>query len=492
MQPMKWTLFSTAIYVLVLCVLTLSVLALGAAGGVWRPVTLAALDLASTPPTVRQHILNAGEPPYPPSAYIVDFQWAPLDTVQRAARDSDSWTFTWADDGALYGAYGDGRGFEPFLDQKLSLGFVKVEGDAANFAGSNIRSDGEQIGDGWKGLKPAGMLMVDGALYLWARNAGANGRECQLARSDDHAQTWVWSDWRFAEFGYCTFINFGQNYADARDDYVYMVSHDNPHAYSSADGFILTRVPKTQITARGAYEFFQALDGNGDPIWTADIAQRGFVFENPGRAWRSSMVYNSAIGRYIWWQGHQAAVATDEEPGFGIYEAPEPWGPWSTVYYTDLWDMSSGDIGLFPSKWISPDGRTMHLITSADDLFAVRQAVMVLADEETPTPAATFITATPTSITPTSITSTPITSTPMVLTSTPFVATATSTTSPNGGTPSETLQPTTTVAASTVTPTGASPTAPAPTAISTLTPSPTEQPPLGQQKRYLYLPIAQR
>ncbi|MEZ4660371.1 MAG: hypothetical protein R2911_22670 [Caldilineaceae bacterium] len=434
--------------------------------------------------STRQHTLqrstDTGQPPYPASAYIVELRWAPLDTVQRAARGSDSWTFTWADDGALYGAYGDGWGFEPLLDQKLSLGFVKVEGDAAAFVGSNIRSDGEKIGDGWKGPKPAGMLMVDGALYLWVRNAGDNGRECQLARSADHAQTWVWSDWHFTEFGYCTFINFGPNYQDARDNYMYMVSHDNPHAYSSADGFILARVPKTQITDRSAYEFFQARAENGDPIWTADIMQRGLVFENPGRAWRSSIVYNSAIGRYLWWQGHQPPSPTEDEPGFGVYEAPEPWGPWSTVYYTELWDMASGDIGLFPRKWISPDGRTMHLITSAEDLFAVRQAVLVLAGDETPTPAPT----------------------PIPPTATPTALPATATLSPDTATPMPTLQPTSSLASGTITATAAPPTSSAdgtpsalptlPTATATGTPIPTGQPPLGQQARWLYLPLAQR
>ncbi|MEZ4709495.1 MAG: DUF4185 domain-containing protein [Caldilineaceae bacterium] len=463
---MKWTRFSNgAIFLLFLIALTQ-----------FYPVRMAALDLF-------QHSVGLGQPPYPPSTYIVDLRWAAPDTVQRAARDSDSWTFTWADDDALYGAYGDGRGFEPFVDQKLSLGFVKVEGDAATFVGANIRSDGEQVGDGWKGLKPAGMLMVDGALYLWARNAGDNGRECQLARSDDHAQTWIWSDWRFAEFGYCTFINFGQNYAGARDDYVYMVSHDSPHAYSSTDGFILARVPKTQITDRSAYEFFQALAENGGPQWTTDVAGRGHVFENPGRAWRSSVVYNSAIGRYLWWQGHQPPSPTEDEPGFGIYEAPEPWGPWSTVYYTEQWDMASGDIGLFPSKWISPDGRTMHLITSAEDLFAVRRATLVLAGDETPIP-------TPTTA-PTSTSTVTVT---VIATSTPVSDTATP--SPATATPSSTLQATATMANTSAPPTNTpgltATVTPEPTQASSRTPLPTGQPPLGQQERLLYLPIAQR
>ena len=59
---------------------------------------------------------------------------------------------------------------------------------------TRIRSaTGEQTGDGAEGKKASGLLMIEGVLYLWARNAGNS----QLAWSSDHAQTWTWCDWRF-------------------------------------------------------------------------------------------------------------------------------------------------------------------------------------------------------------------------------------------------------------------------------------------------------
>ena len=48
--------------------------------------------------------------------------------------------------------------------------------------------------------------------------------------SDKHMKTWTWADWTFAEFGHPSFVNFGCNYAEARDDYVYITSHDNGSA----------------------------------------------------------------------------------------------------------------------------------------------------------------------------------------------------------------------------------------------------------------------
>src|ERR1700728_2738017 len=84
-------------------------------------------------------------PEYPPSPVIQQILWEPKDTIIRKANDSDNWPLTWADDGNQYTAYGDGRGFEPFVPKKLGLGFARVEGDATDFKGVNITSpSGEQ------------------------------------------------------------------------------------------------------------------------------------------------------------------------------------------------------------------------------------------------------------------------------------------------------------------------------------------------------------
>src|SRR3954454_15896022 len=107
--------------------------------------------------------------PYPPSPLIRGIIWAPAETIRRAAKDSDNWPMTWADDDRLYTAYGDGTGFAPKVPQKLSLGFARIEGGPDDFQGVNLRSPtGERPkGDGKNGLKASGLLMVDGVLYLW-------------------------------------------------------------------------------------------------------------------------------------------------------------------------------------------------------------------------------------------------------------------------------------------------------------------------------------
>ena len=144
------------------------------------------------------------------STLITRVDWAPQETIIRRARGGDNWPLTWADDDHLYTAYGDGNGFEPFISEKLSLGFASIEGPPENFLGINIRTPTlEQKGDGKAGRKASGILMVDGVLYLWARNAG----DSQLAWSADHGQTWTWCNWNLApSFGCPTFLNFGPNH----------------------------------------------------------------------------------------------------------------------------------------------------------------------------------------------------------------------------------------------------------------------------------------
>jgi hypothetical protein len=317
---------------------------------------------------------GAGDDPYPRSPVIEGITWAPAATIVREAKDSDNWPLTWADDDHLYTAFGDGTGFDPKVPEKLSLGVARVEGGPAGFRGVNLRAATiERKGDGKKGPKASGLLMVDGVLYLWVRNTG----NAQLAWSDDHGRTWTWSPWTFtASFGCPSFLNFGKNYAGARDDYVYIYSHDSDSAYAPADRLVLARVPKDRIRTRGAYEFFKGRDADGRPAWTANLDGRGAVFANRGGCYRTHVSYNAPLGRYLMCQ---TGVDSNVRAGFGIYDAPEPWGPWTTVERSDRWDVTPGESCSFPTKWMSPDGTTLHLVFSGDDSFAVRQATLRVA-----------------------------------------------------------------------------------------------------------------
>ena len=110
----------------------------------------------------------------------------------------------------LYSAYGDGRGFEPFVPRKLSLGLVRIAGLPPELRGENLAAEtAEATGDGEKGPKASGLLMVVGMLYMLVRNVGNS----QLAWSPDSGRRWTWADWRFEKsFGCPTFLQFGRRY----------------------------------------------------------------------------------------------------------------------------------------------------------------------------------------------------------------------------------------------------------------------------------------
>jgi len=320
-------------------------------------------------------------PPYPPSPVIKKIVWAPADEIVRKASGSDNWPITWADDDNQYTAYGDGWGFGPKTEKKLSLGIAKIAGLPPDFKGINVRTkSGERIGQGAKGAKASGMLMVDSVLYMLVRNTDNS----QIAWSNDYGENWIWCDWKFTtSFGAPTFLNYSKNYAGARDDFVYICSHDSDSAYEPADRFVMARVSKDRIKDREAYEFFKGLNESAEPTWTKQIRDRGAVFVNPRKCYRSGMSFNAGLKRYLWCQ--ILPFSKDQrgprfQGGFGIYDAPGPWGPWTTVYYTKDWDVGPGETSSFPTRWMSSDGKTCHLLFSGDDCFSVRKVVLMVRE----------------------------------------------------------------------------------------------------------------
>ncbi len=312
------------------------------------------------------------EAPYPPSKLVRQVHWDPPDSIIRRAHGSDNWPMTWADDDGLYAAYGDGRGFRPFVERKLSLGLSVVEGYPPAITGRNIRSPSfERTGDGPNGPKASGLLMVDGVLYALVRNVG----NARLAWSEDHGRTWTWSPWRLTtSFGCPTFLNFGRNYEGARDEYVYIYSPDADTAYERADALVLARVRRNALRDIRAWEYFAGQTPKG-PIWTQDIAARKPVFTHSKGCYRPAVTYNSGLRRYFLVMA-LGAGDTRFKGGLSIYEAPEPWGPWYTVYFAPRWDVGPDETASFPGKWISADGRVMWLAFSGNDALSVRRAVL--------------------------------------------------------------------------------------------------------------------
>ncbi|KPL08105.1 hypothetical protein AMJ85_08825 [candidate division BRC1 bacterium SM23_51] len=327
--------------------------------------------------------------PYPPSELIVQLTW---DTNVIKLKDGagDNWPITWVDDNLQITAYGDGDGFDG-QKRNLSLGFARICGDPPNHRAEDFASDVDTPeGGGSKGIKASGLLAVDGTLYLFVRNYRPGDSDdytnSALAWSTNRGTNWAWASWHFSgTFGCPEFVQFGKNYQGARDDYVYIVSQANDSAYSYSPDIVMARVPKDKIPDRSRYDFFAGLDASGNPVWSPDITKRAPIFTDRNGVQRIAITYNAALQRYILTTSHRPpgnrAVHT---PALGVFDAPQPWGPWTTVCYDHNWSEGSRTYHhKFPTKWMSGDGKTMWLLFSGLDggyyTLCVRKATLKIS-----------------------------------------------------------------------------------------------------------------
>jgi hypothetical protein len=326
--------------------------------------------------------VRAQNSPYPKSEIIEDikFIWT---SHNRLASGSDNWPVTWADDDKQYLVWGDGGGFGGTNSiGRSSIGVARIEGSWHNYNTSNI----------WGGYNPKnqhkiigksyGIVCINSVLYMWVGifiTKEDQFDEVKIAHSKDHGDTWEFTDWSFTrEEGIMmpTVCNFGKNYEGAKDDYVYSYlirfqSYEGLDDYEDKVDWLncqkpglidLARVPKDQVLNREAYSFFEGIK-NGKPVWTKDVNQRKPVFENPdGVGWCINVSFNEGLQRYMITSEH-----TETHRGnIGIFDAPDPWGPWTTVCYQEKW--GEGHIPLntffwnFSNKWMSKDGKTFTLI----------------------------------------------------------------------------------------------------------------------------------
>ena len=316
--------------------------------------------------------------PYPNSRVVSDirFDWP---THERRAPGSDNWPITWAVDNHQYTAWGDGGGFGGTnKDGRVSLGVARIEGDRNSYTGFNVWGGGNPENTATFGGKSYGILSVAGVLYMWVSpGSGATSyREARLYKSADHGASWMAANWAFVKDDGVilpTFLEFKQNYREARDDFVYVYANyfKEPAVPSVRDTLrvhkpgeiALMRVLKHRIMDRSAYEFFAGLDSGKDPMWTRDIKLRKPVFADPnGVGWNTSVSYNPGIVRYLLATEHTQTY----KGNLGIFDAPEPWGPWTTVAYIGSFGIPQIEpttfFWNFSNKWLSQDGKNFVLI----------------------------------------------------------------------------------------------------------------------------------
>lgn len=314
---------------------------------------------------------GAARPPYPPSAVITGITWDRASLV-RAAPGSDLWPAAWAAAGDLYTAWGDGGGFGGTdRDGRVSMGVARVTGIPPRVRGANVFGGQAPEAPATLAGKPAGLLAIGDTLFMSVvrQDTWDRGRIC---RSGDRARTWACTGWDFERpLHGLSFLTFGRGYAAARDGFVYAYNSDG------ATAIALARAPLAGILRRDAWEVFAGADG-GAPRWTRDLRRRRPVFVDPnGTGWAPRATYHPAACRYLLTAHH------DEAGGWGLFDAPEPWGAWTTVAYYDRWLDGVFKFGFtLTQKWMSADGRRIAMIfsgTRAWDAFNLLTATLDLA-----------------------------------------------------------------------------------------------------------------
>ena len=77
------------------------------------------------------------------------------------------------------------------------------------------------------------------------------------------------------------------------------------------------------------YEFFSGLDQDGDPVWGTLTTKRPVFEDSNGVGWCMSASYNPNLQRVLLCTEH----GVSSRGLIGIFDAPYPWGPWTTVKY---------------------------------------------------------------------------------------------------------------------------------------------------------------
>jgi hypothetical protein len=288
---------------------------------------------------------------------------------------SDNWPVTWALDGSQYTSWGDGGGFGGTEELgRTSLGFARVEGALQNYRGVNVLGGVGGVPSTLEG-KSYGMVAVGDALYAWVSpgSGATNFSRASLLRSVDGGIGWEFTGVEVTSeadgVALPAILNFGPGYRGARDDYLYHYFVDVIDATAlevqRPGRFSLARSPRGELHRRSSYEWFAGVDTTGMPRWTPDLDERAAVFEDPhGVGWNLSVSYNSGLRRYLLATEHDRTSASN----LGVFEAPEPWGPWRVVHYENGW--GSGEVEQtvfywnFANRWLSRDGHEFVIVFS--------------------------------------------------------------------------------------------------------------------------------
>ena len=323
--------------------------ALAASGGT-SPYTWADTNTLSSWP----------DSPYPPSTHIKNITWD-WDSVEIKGPGSDLWHIAWTTDDKVWTAWGDGGGPEVPDDSgvicRAHMGVASTMESPPGITWTNVwgcKADGTGCQD-WGELThdaacdapygdttndygvPQTIFAIGNDLYVVQSIQGVT--EARILKSTDGAHSWTIASWTWdtttGGFHPSGFVTYGAGNSGARDSYAYLLGGK----VGDITGIYMARVPVASLMTQASYEYFTGTAAS--PSW-GTWANATRVLYDPDRVgpddgpgnynyMPSKMQYFSAIGRYL------LTTHGGDMPELRVYDAPEPWGPWTTVYYSDSW-----------------------------------------------------------------------------------------------------------------------------------------------------------
>jgi hypothetical protein len=342
--------------------------------------------------------------PYPKSEVIKGIRWLNDPIGINPKWVGDTWSSTWAKDGNIYTVADDTCGNLPWEKAARNLAIDLVEGNPPNHKIIRINSMDQWgvAGDNgwWKG---AGLASIDSILYLgiYSQSRPRPGNATKISfsafyssimKSEDNGKTWeprpndgpaLFPLFPGREFPTPYFVQYGQDYADAVDHFVYIVSNDG--GWNNWNKMKLARVPREKMPKLDLadWEFFVKCNHKGMPEWSNNVMEAGSIFEHKGYTSMTGIQYVPFLKRYIMGQwayigvkgtfdrtelcpekypwGDNPAHHVDDATMLCLYESLNPWGPWSWFHIQEKWGPSYYTPG-FPSKWFENGGRKMWIV----------------------------------------------------------------------------------------------------------------------------------
>jgi hypothetical protein len=282
----------------------------------------------------------------------------------------DTFPMTWAEDGEIYTSAGDPL----WGETRDGLDVEKFSGGPTDYKITKVSPMNDYRGWGGDGPKPTGMICVDGILYLAVQNIrrmqippysirSQHGSDAHIVCSTNKGGFWGPAFANIAgpmfpghKFGGPAFANFGQNNANARDEFVYAVSSDQ---WDNGSNLRLGRVPADKIVSPHDWQWVCAWQPSGEPAWTKALDEAIPVLSVHRCIGAPEMVYLASIRRYLLltWRLHE-----DFSPRAGtdllVFESPEPWGPFALVHVEEYWEGQAFNpyCPRIPLKWLDGNG----------------------------------------------------------------------------------------------------------------------------------------